>query len=87
MIQAMRHTFNRLLRLGVTAAVALMPLVALAAPESEETQLLEARYEGYATPVKLANAGSPLMAWVMVIFLTVVAIACLFKNARRTHLD
>ena len=83
MIPDMKH---RLLHLYVTAAVMLAPIVAFAAKEDEETALLDARLEGYATVVKMPSTGAG-MAWTMAVFLTVVTIACLFKNARRTHLD
>jgi hypothetical protein len=77
----------RLLALYVTLACWLAPVVAWAASkEDEETARQEARLEGYATVVHIAGGGSGL-AWAMVCFLSVVAIACLFKNARRTHLD
>jgi hypothetical protein len=65
----------------------LAPVSALAAKEDEDTARQEARYEGYPTVVKMANPGGTGLAWAMVCFLSVLTIACLFKNAKRTHLD
>jgi hypothetical protein len=67
--------------------VCLAPVVALAAKEDEETALQEARYEGYPTVVKMANPGGTGLTYAMVCFLAVLTIACLLKNAKRTHLD
>jgi hypothetical protein len=75
----------RLLKWYVTLAVFLAPLVALA-KEDEETALLEARLEGYQTNVRLPS-GSTALTWMLISFLSVIAVATLFKNAKRTHLD
>jgi hypothetical protein len=78
----------RLLKWYVTLAVLLVPLVAMAAgKEDEETALLEGRLEGYQASVRLASGGSTALTWLFVSFLGVIAIASLFKNAKRTHLD
>ena len=80
---------NRLLALlpGLLVAVVTfaLPLVALA-KEDEETQQLEGRLEGYALSVRLPHASTAL-TWLLISFLAVCAIASLFKNAKRTHLD
>jgi hypothetical protein len=76
----------RLLTWYVTLAVFLAPVVAFAAKEDEETALLEGRLEGYTTNVRLTG-GSTALTWLFVSFLGVIAIASLFKNAKRTHLD
>jgi hypothetical protein len=55
----------------------------LAAKEDEETALLEGRLEGYP---KLTS-GSTALTWLFMGFLGVIALASLFKNAKRTHLD
>ena len=63
------------------------PLVALAAPkEDEETVLLEGRLEGYTSTVRLESSSTALI-WLMIGFLGIIAVATLFKNAKRTHLD
>ena len=72
----------RLLKWYVTLAVLLVPLVALA-KEDEETALLEGRLEGYP---KLSG-GSTALTWLFMGFLGVIALASLFKTAKRTHLD
>ena len=77
----------RLLTLYVSLAVLLAPVIVLArSTEDEETVLQEARLEGYAQTVRLKD-GSTALTWIMIGFLSAVAIAVLFKNARRTHLD
>ena len=70
----------------VTLAVFLAPVIAWAAKEDEETALLEGRLEGYTANVRMAT-GSTGLTWMLVGFLSVIAIATLFKNAKRTHLD
>lgn len=64
----------------------LAPVVTLAAKEDEETALLEARLEGYQSNVRLPNSSTAL-TWMLISFLGVIAVATLFKNAKRTHLD
>jgi len=54
-----------------------------AGKEDEETALLEGRLEGYP---KLTG-GSTALTWLFMGFLGVIALASLFKNAKRTHLD
>ena len=75
----------RLLTLCVTLAVFIAPLIAFA-KEDEESARLEGRLEGYATTVRMASGGTAL-TWLMIGFLSAAAIATLFKNAKRTHLD
>ncbi|HEY7118202.1 MAG TPA: hypothetical protein VH475_16550 [Tepidisphaeraceae bacterium] len=76
----------RLLKWYVTFAVLLAPLIAFAAKEDEDTQKLEGRLEGYSTTVRLPNSSTAL-AYLLICFLGVIALATLFKNAKRTHLD
>jgi voltage-gated potassium channel Kch len=77
----------RLLTLYVSLAVLLAPVIVLArSTEDEDTVLQEARLEGYAQTVRLKD-GSTALTWIMIGFLSAIAIAVLFKNARRTHLD
>jgi hypothetical protein len=77
----------RLLTLYVSLAVLLAPVIVLArSTEDEETVLQEARLEGYAQTVHLKDGGTAL-TWIMIGFFSAIAIAVLFKNARRTHLD
>jgi hypothetical protein len=46
----------------------------------------DARLEGYKTPARLADSGTALI-WLLFIFLATLALAVLFKDAKRTHLD
>ena len=83
MIVNMKH---RLLAFYITAATLLAPVVAFAAKEDEETAKLEARLEGFPVTVHTPG-GSTSLTWIMIGFLAALTIACLFKNAKRTHLD
>ena len=77
----------RLLTLYVALAVLLTPVMVLArSSEDEDTVKLEARLEGYAQTVRM-QSGSTALTWLMIGFLSAIAIAVLFKNAKRTHLD
>jgi hypothetical protein len=77
----------RLLSLYVTLAILLTPVIVLArSSEDEDTVKLEARLEGYTSKVRLEN-NSTALTWLMIGFLSAIAIAVLFKNAKRTHLD
>jgi len=79
-------TKHRLLTLYFTLAVLLAPVIAFAKQEDEEAQRLEARLEGYTQQVRLTS-GSTALTWLLIGFLSVVCLAALFKNAKRTHLD
>ena len=63
---------------------------ALAVPSSARAQDEEikqdARLEGYQGNVSVQNQSTALM-WLLFVFLGVVALAVLFKDAKRTHLD
>ena len=75
--------------IGSLAAVVLMTGAAPAlarTQEDEETALKEGRLEGYGEVVALPSAGSGLL-WMMFMLMSVVMIAVLFKNAKRSHLD
>ena len=77
----------RLLTLYVTVAVVLAPVIAFArSTEDEDTVKLEARLEGYTNTVRMTS-GSTALTWLLIGFLSAMAIAVLFKNAKRTHLD
>jgi hypothetical protein len=79
----------RMLTLLVALACWLTPATtaSAASKEDEETARQEARLEGYATSVHVPGGGGSGMAWAMVCGVSVIAVVCLFKNARRTHLD
>ena len=63
--------------------LAAAPVVALA---QEEEVTVDARLEGYQTPMTVSNQSTALM-WLLFVFLGVVALVALFKDAKRTHLD
>ena len=65
------------------AATLLAPVAALA---QEEEIKRDARLEGYPVNVSLPNDSTALI-WLLLIFLGMVALSVMFKNARRTHLD
>ena len=68
-------------------ALAMAPATAMAQRGGdEEHDLYDARIEGYAENKTLPTGGTAL-TWIAFIFLSVVACAGLFKDAKRTHLD
>jgi hypothetical protein len=80
------HT--RVLRRAMTLCFACAVLLAGAAPVfgQEDAPKHDARLDGYAGNVAIPNASTALI-WLLFIFLGVVALATLFKDAKRTHLD
>ncbi|MGB7156892.1 MAG: hypothetical protein WBD40_02430 [Tepidisphaeraceae bacterium] len=69
---------------GTALLLLCSPMMALA--QDDETPYIDARLEGYATPVALEGASSAL-TWVLFIILAVLALGGMFKDAKRTHLD
>lgn len=75
---------HRLLSIGWAALTLLLsPISAMA---QEELKYYDARLEGYPTNVTLESSSTAL-TWLLFIFLAVICIGVMFKNARRTHLD
>lgn len=69
----------------VAAAVTLLaPALALA---EREPETIDPRMENLPKTVLLEKAASPAMAWLLLVFLTLIALFVMFKNAKRTHLD
>jgi len=64
-------------------AVLLSPAMALAA---DDEKLPDARIQNFTKPVTIPEGGTAL-TWLLLIFLTLICLAALFKNAKRTHLD
>ena len=64
-------------------AVLLSPAMVLAA---DEDKLPDARIQNFNKTVSIPEGGTAL-TWLLLIFLTVICLAALFKNAKRTHLD
>jgi hypothetical protein len=78
---------QRLYGWACAAAVVLMsPVMAMARKYEEEKEVIDARLEGYKEGVSLPASGTALM-WLLLIFLTVVTVAVMFKDAKRSHLD
>ena len=67
-----------------TVAGLLMPAVALAQDEAVKN---DARLEGYQTKVAIDSGDSTALTWLLLVFLSMVALGVMFKNAKRTHLD
>jgi len=65
------------------SAVVLAPTSARA---QEEEVKVDARLEGYQGTVSVENQSTALI-WLLFVFLAVVAVGVLFKDAKRTHLD
>ena len=84
MMNFMRLTNARLLKVVCWIIVVLLsPAMALAA---DEDKLPDARIQNFSKPVSIQEGGTAL-TWLLLIFLTVICLAALFKNAKRTHLD
>lgn len=67
--------------------LAMSPVTALAARPEMEKDIVDARLEGYdKVNVTLAPSGTALM-WLLLIFLTLVTVGVMFKDAKRSHLD
>ena len=73
------------LRDGVRGGGAL-PLVALAQDQPKTIAPYDGRLEGYGKQVTL-DTGSTALTWMLLIFLGLICLGVLFKNARRSHLD
>ena len=73
----------RLLRVVCWLLVVLSPTLALAA---DDEKLPDARVQNYPKPVSVPEGGTAL-TWLLLIFLSGICLATLFKNAKRTHLD
>ena len=65
------------------AAVLMAPAMALAA---DEDKLPDARIQNFTKSVGVPEGGTAL-TWLLLIFLAIICLAALFKNAKRTHLD
>ncbi len=81
------HSLRFYVRVATVAIPLLLPALALAKPTEDESASLEGRLEGYGGNVRLPEAGSSAFTWIMLIFVTLVALAVLFKDAKRSHLD
>jgi hypothetical protein len=66
------------------AAAVVLPAAALAQEESPKN---DARLEGYEARVQFESGDSTALTWLLLVFLAMVAMGVMFKNAKRTHLD
>ena len=64
-----------------------MSSAARAASDDEEPVKHDARTEGYAPARVQTEGNSVALTWLLFIFMSVICLAALFKDARRTHLD
>jgi hypothetical protein len=70
----------------IVFGVLFSPSVSSARPPTPEKDVLDARLEGYDKPVTIEGQNSAL-TWILLIFLTIIGVGGMFKNAKRTHLD
>jgi len=54
--------------------------------EGEDSDKMDGRLDGYPVIVRMEKNGTAL-GWMLFSFMAVLAVASLFKNAKRTHLD
>ena len=66
----------------------LIPLLAATAAHAQEDEAVKPnpKIEGYEQKVRVEEA-STTFTWVLLIFLGVICVGVMFKNAKRTHLD
>ncbi len=65
-------------------AIGLLAMPAMALAEDEPR--VDARLQNFQKNVSVPEGGTAL-TWMLLILLTMVCLAALFKNAKRTHLD
>lgn len=69
----------------VLIGILAMPGMLLAASSDDEKHI-DARLVNYAKPVAVEEASTTLL-WLLMIFLAIVCVGAMFKQAKRTHLD
>jgi len=74
--------FRRALPLALATAV--LPAAALAQDEGAKN---DARLEGYEARVQFESGDNTALTWILLVFLAMVSMGVMFKNAKRTHLD
>lgn len=67
-------------------AAAMTFLAPTSVPAQEEAAENDARLDGYENNVVIAD-DSVALTWILFVFLTMVTLGAVFKNAKRTHLD
>jgi hypothetical protein len=71
------------------AALVLSGILAFPSPAraaDDEEVLHDARTEGYSAKIQVTKA-SVALVWLAFLFASVVSMAAIFKDAKRTHLD
>ena len=68
------------------ATLALGTLAAPAAVSAQDENPTDGRLEGYQNPVTVDN-DSTALTWLLFVFLGIVGLSVLVKDAKRTHLD
>ena len=79
--------FKRWLLSACLCVAALVTAIAPSAALAQDDEIKQdARLEGYTGNVSVPNDSTALM-WLLFVFLGVLALMALFKDAKRTHLD
>jgi hypothetical protein len=63
------------------------PAMTLARQYQEEKEIVDARLEGYGNINVSLDPKSTALMWLLLIFLSVVTVSVMFKDAKRSHLD
>jgi hypothetical protein len=77
--------WRRSIAAWIMCGVLALPSSARAAAEEEEV-LHDARTEGFPGKVQVQKA-SVALVWLAFLFLSLISMAAIFKDAKRTHLD
>jgi hypothetical protein len=81
-----RHWLNLCCRWVAVLVLTLTPATAMAQKDDADREIYDARLEGYAGNKTLPGGGEA-MAWIAFGVLGILAVAGLFKDAKRSHLD
>ena len=84
-IRRARRWISRALIVLLMSTVGLAALAARPGDE-DDADKMDGRLDGYAVNVRMDKNGTAL-GWMLFSFMGVLAVASLFKNAKRTHLD
>jgi hypothetical protein len=90
-MQSRQKDHPRPIRKFIAASVLALSLVAATphgayASSDEDVEHYDARVQGYDPNVELKSWGNG-GSWMMLIFMAVVCVAVIFKDAKRSHLD
>lgn len=79
--------WRRFIVLGVLVFVLALSTSARTASADDTDITHDARVDGYRPPTGLINPSSEYTTWVLFLFIGIVGVSALFKDAKRTHLD